>query len=90
MAVTFTGNYSVWGDRVVAFGDATLTDITSGAIALPGLKRIDFANVVIKSAASAGFGWVINVNSAGSATDGFLQITSASTSGIYSVIALGR
>lgn len=90
MAVTFTGFYSVWGDRVVSFGDATLTSQTSGAVEIPGMKRIEFAQVTYKSAASAGLGWVINANSAGSSVDGYLQITSASTGGIYSVIALGR
>lgn len=90
MAATFTGFYSVWGDKVVVFGNATLTDITSGSVELPGLKRIDFAQVAYNSAASAGLGYVINANSAGSSVNGSLQITSASTSGIYSVIAVGR
>jgi hypothetical protein len=90
MAVTFTGAYSVFGDRIVAMGDATLTDLTSGGIALPGLSRIDAALVCTRDAASAGVGYTINANSAGSAVNGSLLISSASANGVYSVFALGR
>jgi hypothetical protein len=90
MAVTFTGNYSVWGDRIVVFGDITLGGQTSGAVEIPGLKKIDFAVATYKTAATAGLGWTINAASGGTSTNGMLQIRSASTDGVYSVIALGR
>lgn len=90
MAVTFTGSYTVFGDKIVSIGNATLTDLTSGAVALPGLSRIEYALVCTKSGASAGVGYTVNANSAGSATNGSILISSASTGGVYSVFAIGR
>jgi hypothetical protein len=97
MAVTFTGSYSVWGDRLVAFGTLTTgADAQSGAAILPGLKNIDFAHVAHKGAQSAGTDavvnvtWNINKDSAGAAAPGYLQLQSAISGRSYSVFALGR
>lgn len=90
MAVTFTGSYSVFGDKIVTVGNATLTDLTSGAVALPGLKYIDYALVCTKSGASAGVGYSVNAASGGTASNGSILISSASTDGVYGVFAIGR
>jgi hypothetical protein len=97
MAVTFTGNYSVFGDRVTVFGDITLdANNTSGAVELPGVKNLDFAHVTPKAAQSAGTDAVVgitttvNKGSGGTTIGGMLRMQSGISGSVYTVIAFGR
>lgn len=90
MAVSFTGQYTVLGNLRCVIGKATVTTITSGAVAIPGINRLIGAVACPVSAATAGFSLDINAASGGTATDGYIRIKSASTGGVYSVIAFGN
>lgn len=93
MAVTFTATKeTVVGDMRCVVGAATLTDVTSGAVAIPGIKRMYGAQATPRttSATAPSYTVLINHASGGTAVDGYLQIVNGVASDVFDVVVYGE
>ena len=92
MAISYTSKESVFGNKRISFGVVTLTNQASGAVAIPGMAKLDWACVTRGSTMGVADSFTvnINVNSAGSSVNGYLQICSAVSANVFNVLAIGN
>jgi hypothetical protein len=93
MAVTYTASKEgVMGDIRYSMGALTLTSVSSGAVAIPGIKRLYAAQVSLRTTAATAPSYtvVINAESGGTATNGYLEIVNGVASDVFEVLAFGE
>ena len=92
MAVEFSGKViSVFGDRRVCFGTMIVTGVTSGAVET-GLRRIESLQITPTTwttSSAYSFKFEKNVNSAGSASNGFIYVGNATAGDQFNMLAIG-
>ena len=91
MALTCDWTQTVFGDRRAAFGLATMTGITSGAIQTPPSVILG-GSVMAYSATSAvpNFNAQLNRASGGTATNGMLLIATCTAGDTFNVFVFGE
>lgn len=91
MSGTLSGRYTVFGNTPAYIGTFTLsTTNTTASAQVPGIKRVKAFNATPVSGATSIFSVNMNTNSGGSSVDGWIGITSALSSNIFSVLIFGE
>ena len=92
MAVEFSGKViSVFGDRRVCFGTLICTGVTSGAVET-GLRRIESLQITPTTwttTTAYSYKFEKNINSGGSAANGYLYVSNATAADQFNVLAIG-
>jgi hypothetical protein len=91
MAVTFTKTKeTIYGNDRIVHGVLDLSDQSSGAVAIPGIRRLYNIAATPESFTSTTFPkFFINQGSAATAIDGMLQIKSGTAGDAFNVVAYG-
>lgn len=90
MSITKSGFNTVFGNKAAYIGTITLTDQASGAVQVLGY--VDNAIVSKNSMVDGEQSYTVTINyaSGGTATDGYIRISSATSGDVFTVFVVGR
>lgn len=91
MALTFSKTITVFGDQRVSYGTATMDGVTSGAFDT-GLDVVNGLSITPASTTTTTYAYQVakNAASGGTATNGYVQITTATAGDTFHVVAFGK